>query len=292
MRLLATTLGAALASTLLAAAPARSPDMHHAASGRYRLVVTGFTVNHETWDNAFETDGKRDEIWIDARIQLVDRAGQTISQIGGKRTSVIGDVNGQSGRIQGGSASTRGGLRTGDAFPTPEPWNLYGGVSTTGGLPMEVWRGDLLQGGNGVAVLPSVWEWDGPQDAVRQFGSFVAGMGSVGPGIVGTVFAQVGRFLIDGAPVGARLVDAMYGDWLGRAEDRPLGLGVVRTTADGKALYGWKATPMISLTYESAEALLAANPTGRGLGVASIRYVDDTKFAGDYTLYLKIERVQ
>jgi hypothetical protein len=102
----------------------------------------------------------------------------------------------------------------------------------------------------------------------------------------------VGRFLIDGAPVGARLVDAMYGDWLGRAEDRPLGLGVVGTTADGKALYGWKATPMISLTYESAEALLAANPTGRGLGVASIRYVDDTKFAGDYTLYLKIERVQ
>jgi hypothetical protein len=29
-----------------------------------RIAINGFTCNHETWDNIFEADGKRDEIFV------------------------------------------------------------------------------------------------------------------------------------------------------------------------------------------------------------------------------------
>lgn len=289
MRILLTTLGAALASALLGAAPATTAPAHHAATGRYRLVVTGFTVNHETWDNAFETDGKRDEVFVDVSVSLLDRANGAISSLGSKRTRVIGDVNFQSGRLKGGSASALGGLRTGDSYPTAQPWTIAGAM-TTDGLPLEVWRGDLAQGGSGVTVLPSIWEYDGGGlDFVTPWYNFAKQFPLYGAPLVSLVNSSLGQNTIKAAQVGYQFANRDMDSWAGHAADRPIGIDYVSTS--GGTIPGWKDTPVVSLTYESAESLLASNPTGRGLGVASVHYVDNSKYAGDYTLYLKLERV-
>lgn len=53
--------GRAAAST-----PATAPALP--ASAHYRVTMTGFRVNRESWDTFLETDGKGDEIAISAEV--------------------------------------------------------------------------------------------------------------------------------------------------------------------------------------------------------------------------------
>ena len=43
-------------------------------------------------------------------------------------------------------------------------------------------------------------------------------------------------------------------------------------------------------TYDSAE-FMSRTDFGSGVGIVPVRYVDPKSFAGDYTLYLQVERV-
>src|SRR3954471_19180265 len=114
-------------------------------AGRFRVTLTGFTVNRQSDDNILESDGKGDEVYIIAELAQYDsyweygrRPGLSqdhiLINLGGNNgfhgrgnltlrrslTSVVmGDVNNQNNppRIQAGSASNLGGLRTGDRFP-------------------------------------------------------------------------------------------------------------------------------------------------------------------------------
>src|SRR6266566_596669 len=90
-------------------------------SGRYRVVVNGFKVLAETWDDALEYDGKRDEVYITAHIGALDKNGQVLYK--DEPTSpVMGDTSNLPGRVQAGTASTLGGLKTGDSYPPGTPW--------------------------------------------------------------------------------------------------------------------------------------------------------------------------
>lgn len=91
-------------------------------SAEYRVTINGFRVMAETWDDAGEWDGKRDEIFLSTGVTVVNRSGAAVYK--SQPTSpVLGDVNNQPGRVLAGSASPRGGLRTGDSYPTRTPWH-------------------------------------------------------------------------------------------------------------------------------------------------------------------------
>ncbi len=166
-------------------APVRQDD-----TGRFRVTLTGLTVNRQTDDNVLETDGKGDEVFVLAEVAQYDRYTQdgplagvatrldyTNNLHGGGNVTLrrslvsvlIGDVNNQNNppRIQAGSASSRGGLRTGDRFPTNEPW-IMRGEPTTDRPPMLLWEGELRRDRDLVIIVPTVWEWDGGNVALRQ----------------------------------------------------------------------------------------------------------------------------
>jgi hypothetical protein len=48
---------------------------------------------------------------------------------------------------------------------------------------------------------------------------------------------------------------------------------------------------VIELTKDSAEAVLAANLAGKGNGVFTVEYKDDSYLKGDYVLYFQIQRI-
>lgn len=281
-----TTTGATTPTTTTTAAP---------MSGNYRVTITGFTANHETWDNAFELDGKRDEVWIDAEVSILDRNNNSILPGQPLRSKVMGDVNNQPGRIQAGTASSLGGIRSYDNVPSATPW-VMSGTAQPDRLPLAVWEGQLVQGQSAVVITPSIWEWDGPQDVVSAYFSWWKDVINNGmktaqqTAFVQSVFGTPTRYALDLQQTQFRAVTGFVEDVFGKAEDRPIGLDVSGTGPDGRPIYAPKLK-MITLTYESAETLLKQNVNGRGYGVLAIPYVDNAKFAGNYTLFVKLEKI-
>jgi hypothetical protein len=130
-------------------------------SARYRVTVNGFRVDRETYDTAFETDGKGDEVFILTEARTVAADGVMGPQLT-RRSKTYGDTNGFSERIQAGERSDKGGLKTGDRAPArdltrPRP----GGMRTFADqLPMVVWEGTLYRDRNMAVIMPTIWEWD------------------------------------------------------------------------------------------------------------------------------------
>jgi len=146
--------------------------------GRYRVSILGFKVERETSDDPLQTDGKRDEVYL--RAAAVERGpdGERIGNVVQRQTLVHGDINttdwrsGPNRRIQAGSASVDGGLKTGDAFPTATPWQRTL-PNRDGSFPLLVWEGDLIQGQNTVQVTFNLWESDQhPGQSVPSFSDF------------------------------------------------------------------------------------------------------------------------
>ncbi len=239
-------------------APVRQDD-----TGRFRVTLTGFTVNGQTDDNVLETDGKGDEVFILAEVAQYDRYTQDPRTLAGAavrlgyndnlhgggnvtlRRSLVsvlmGDVNNQNNppRIQAGSASSLGGLRTGDRFPTNEPW-ILSSEPTADRPPMLLWEGELRRGRDLVTIVPTVWEWDGGNVALRQ---------------------QRGLTGVD-----------TFG-----AGDRPVGM----------LANGYWFPLALMLNFEVAQWTATTSPNDIGTGVVVLRYMARGE---DYSLYLKVER--
>jgi hypothetical protein len=134
--------------------------------GTYRVSILGFTVNRETKDDPFETDGKRDEVYLRAAAAERGPDGKQYGGVTQLQTLVHGDINttewrsGPRRRIKAGSASVDGGLRTGDGFPSATPWQRTTSSGYTNTFPLEVWKGQLVQGYNTVQVAFNLWESD------------------------------------------------------------------------------------------------------------------------------------
>ena len=75
---------------------------------KYEVTLEGFSAYHETWDHVFEVDGKRDEVYIHSDVRLIDNTAKELfrSQM---RTTVMGDTNGYSYRIQADLPVTKAG---------------------------------------------------------------------------------------------------------------------------------------------------------------------------------------
>ena len=73
----------------------RAPVIVNSETQRfYEFSVTynGFHCRHETYDDMFEADGRRDEIWCEANLKVVDPAGKLVQEVNRRTLRVYGTV--------------------------------------------------------------------------------------------------------------------------------------------------------------------------------------------------------
>ena len=286
-------------------APTARPDAL-GRSARFRLTALGFRVERQSYDTIDQSDGRGDEVYVRANYFEFDRNGHQLAS-DTRRTALIG----QRGTYQGGSSrsggldvSGDGGLLSGDSYPTATPWADRGRRAAADDLPLPIWEGELIDGGNGVLVLPSIWEWDGEGATAEEVRWQTA--------TPAAVFARRSRIaeLIRAWP--ARQTTPLFADFmpLGITNEgtRPIGSsrrwtafptpnGVISHTVP------MQADPLI-LTYRSATDLLAGprsyvsrtpgattHVVALPAGVFPVAMTDGQDMEGDYTLFVKLERL-
>lgn len=255
--------------------------------GRYRVVINGFRVMSQTWDHALQVDGKDDEVYIGWHVAKFDKDGQQqfMSQ---PYSEIMGDTNGFPFRVQAGSASLKGGLKTGDMFPYANPWILDPNLISPSRNypPLRAWEGELTEGEDAVVITPSIWEWDGGEaawnDWIHWGQQSVAKIGAVATTLIqdpaaGTVVNLVSL----GFDLAVSMTEAGL---IGNATDRPIGMRKY-----GGNDYEFRPTAL-RLTQPAAETVMK-NDTGQGPGVLTFNYPDDPKLHGHYQLYVQVQRV-
>lgn len=235
------------------------------------MTLTGFRVNHETYDTALETDGKGDEIRVMATVEEIGPDGRATAAPQTLQTPVYGDVNSFPSRIQAGSRSSKGGLRTGDAVPASSP-TLLQGAPLHDRIPMLLWQGTLRQGGGGVAIAPVVWEIDEGDVLAAPFS-----------GEVGVIHAIAGVTSLIGGPMGA------VANLVIQSADRPIGVIHVKSSGRDELHF----TPqVVTITAATAEAALAGKGGAVAPGLIEVRYRDPSAdLKGDYSVFLRVERM-
>jgi hypothetical protein len=259
---------------------------------RFRVTINGFRVVSETWDDALEWDGKRDEVFISCSVKGATGDGQVIfsSQ---PTTPVMGDVNNLNGRVLAGTASPLGGLRTGDSFPTATPQIRTIPLDPARDYPpFAVWEGDLEQGGNVVFITPAIWEWDPGGNLfegwLQWHKNTDAAFGQKAKEIYAGNWPAIG-WIFDAVSLGIQTAATLTaGGPIGSSGSRPIGM--VKDPADASGRTFVFNPYVLPLTYDRAQALVARSEFGVP-GLISVRYGEDPYWRGDYILYLQVEQV-
>jgi hypothetical protein len=303
--------------------PPPPPAAQAARSGRYRVTLLGASVYRETWDTALQTDGKGDEVFFVTDIQEFTPRGAFVPVR--RRTPVYGDINGFRQRVQAGSRSDKGGIRTGDAIPYADPWVRKAPIASDR-LPQLLWEGTLTDGQNSLVIAPMVWEEDNGDWLAGAYNniSHTAGdvfkiVSSLNPSSNDVLFTAINQVAENSAPVAAlsEFLKAInpanwpgaVANWFGKqvtwvvgvSADRPIG----QTMVNDQYVFMPK---VLVLNFKTAEKLITQpqppvpnlpglpafiRPPGpKPLGVLEVRYRDDDRLAGDYALWIQIERVQ
>jgi len=230
-------------------------------------------------------DGKRDEIYGAAYWAKVSFNGNTTGATGYHKTLVHGDVNNLAGRIQAGTASTLGGIKSGDNVPSNLATSASPGIgASTDRFPLVLWEGQLTDSAESVVVVPAVFEsdrkespawstwtswWTSPEGSAEIRDAARAGRNK------STLdWMRIGRIDPNGFEYGPRF-DSNNGT------DRPIGL---RLPSSGST--GWWVPAGYVLTRELVEKTLGANQAV----VMSHLIYDTTPLDGAYTMYLQLER--
>lgn len=295
------------------------------ASGRYRFTINGIHVNRESWDTALQTDGKGDEIFVLVDLRQLSVGGSPVGPVTQIATAVYGDTNGFPARIKAGSRSSQGGIRTGDNIPEGlAPWFRYEAPQRNR-LPLLVWEGTLTEGRDGVLIVPAIWEQDSTDRFVAPFNRVGAAVSSAAAvagstlkplqdlwnsGVVDTAAFNAFVFGVMGPPglspafamamntflkdVNRQAVDGMVAvvNWLGaeivkivgESRDRPIGM----VEYGGKYVFN---PHVITLNYRTAEEAVRRVVPQRGAGIIELRFVDAQRLAGDYSLYVQVEKL-
>jgi len=137
--------------------------------GTFEVFLLGFTVDHQTRDDSLQRDGAGDEVFLVSPSDfLIHTSSREIRRSVGGHGAVYGQRrSSRSAVIQAGTASETGGLRTGDQFPQPTPW-VYRNDGIAGDAITHVFfLGEITQGANVLAVIPSLWEWDNNDEGIQ-----------------------------------------------------------------------------------------------------------------------------
>jgi len=257
-------------------------------SGSFRVTLNGYSVNHQTRDDALERDGVGDEVTLVLDTATIDSGGRFVPLRWG---NIFSSFMGQQPRneIRAGTGTERGGLITGDGFPTATPWRRVTPVNP--GIPPNVlFEGELTQRANAALIVPMIFEADNTNTLHAMLASALerdrpAITSSVVRMIDGSTSALTRSFLIPGSSLGMRnsvtLGRGPLG--LGQVDDRPIGMTILGSG------FGFTPQTMV-LTYDVAREAARAD-FGFGRGVIPVRYQDDRSLEGDYTLYIQVEEV-
>jgi hypothetical protein len=259
---------------------------------RYRAAINGFWCHNETWDDAFNWDGKHDEVFLDVNVKVVDQSGAVLQNFDSE-SELMGDTWQLPNRIQAGSASDRGGIITGDKFPSvDQPWRRAGGLNGRRFPPYAIWEGELREDQDMVLLTPTIWEWDpgtGFWDGWLAWQVQVdATYGKRAKDIFGKIW-PVTAPVFDAVSLGIQTVGSLAGIWspLGQSMRRPVGLR--RNPADPDGTLFNPVT--IALNSETADYLSRSNLQGYGNGIVELRYVDDPYLRGVYSIFVQIEKL-
>jgi hypothetical protein len=259
--------------------------------GRYRVSVNGFWCHNKTWDDALDLDGKDDEVFVEVNTKVADSTG-AITQNFDSESELMGDTWRLPGRVQAGSASDRGGIVTGDKFPTNTPWLRTGNLNTDRVPPYKIWEGTLSPGREVVFVTPTLWEYDvapGFIDGWIEWHKRIDVEFGQRAKEIFTKIWPVSAPIFDAVSLGIQTVAKLPGLWspFGRPMRRPVGLRRDPNDSDGALFNPFT----IALSSETAAYLASSDLQGLGAGIIELRYADDPFLRGVYSLFLQVERL-
>ena len=271
------------------------------ASGRYRISIAGFKVNHETYDDPLERDGKRDEVYVAAVLQQFNRKTGALVDGGTVQSKVYGDANGFPDRVPQGRASDVGGLMTGDVVPFG--WDEQASLPSPnpGWFPLVLWEGSLANEEDALVLRPTIWEWDGDHRAFDHWQRVVSGdpvatwnSGPVQQTVGGTSISTVrgGMVLRVQNYLDASNLGSHYAHIVAAGMDRPIGVDERQWNYDIDLF----VDRLLVLTREKIEyELTKSGAVGGTRGLLQLRFEDrgsgDAALSGDYTVHLRLERV-
>jgi hypothetical protein len=260
---------------------------------RYRIKINGFRVVQETADDILERDGKRDEVMISVITTVTDGDGRVVGIPSERTTPIMGDTWRLANRVQAGSASDRGGLKTSDRFPTQDtPWVPAVPVSPGRDYPPYViWEGELPEDGTrNVLLAPTLLEWDEGTD----FWTLASGVlkqvddtfGKKAKDAFGAVF-PVAKPVFDMVSVGIQTAAALP-RFLGTPGTRPIGM---TPAPDDPSKYIYPPQ-LIGLNAKTAAEVVTSDYGFGKAGVFSHAYKDAAGLGGGwYELYFQVEDV-
>lgn len=271
-------------------------------TGNYEIYINGLTCTAATKDDMLNLDGFADEVFFVVGTKVVDlRTGDKI--ISSEAASfVAGDIHGWPNRIAAGSGrdifnSLRGGFVSGDSYPAlppgpnPTPWLQTMEPSGRNFPPYKIWGGTLQQGDPKVTFLiPALWEFDPSASAAVVWTQWLSNtdktFGAKAKEVFGGIF-PVAKPFFDAVSLGIQTFTTLVDDWgpFGKPGSRPIGL--TRDSTNKTVQYN----PLVlALTYDVAEALVSANPSGKGQGRFGHIYLDDPQLAGNYQVWFEIRK--
>ncbi|SEA62793.1 hypothetical protein [Nitrosospira multiformis] len=261
------------------------------AISRYRATINGFWCRNETWDDAFEWDGKRDEIFISVNTKTADKNGNILLNFNSE-SELMGDTWNLPNRVQVGSASDRGGIVTGDKYPSATPWLRGEPNSGLRAPPYTIWEGELKPGEDIVLLTPTIWEWDPGEGFWDGWLAWQVGVDTKYGQRAKDIFSKIWPVtspIFDAVSLGIQTVGTLAGLWspLGKSMRRPIGTKRDPNNADG---YLFNPTT-IALNSETAEYLVTHDLQGLGNGIAELLFEDDPYLRGVYSLYFQIEKL-
>ena len=156
------------------------------------------------------------------------------------------------------------------------------GIPRNPEFPFLVWEGDLVQGLNGVVIIPTIWEIDGGGSI---FPHFQTALDEAAPEILATAATlaggpATGQAVRPAAQATFRAIERATSDIRRETGDRLIGIGQT-------PFRPW----LIQLNYDIAEEVMRTRIGRAPAGILSIPYHDEGDLNGDYTLYLKVERI-
>jgi hypothetical protein len=239
-----------------------------AQQGRFRVTLNGYLVNHETYEGV-TLDGSGDELTLVSHVGKVDSSGRLTPIIWGLIfTSVMRDQH------------------TGGGFPNNTPWLRTAPIANAN-PPAVLFEDDIVQNTNAALIIPTIWEWDGVGN-LNLMRSYADAIDDNRGGLTTEVARMVrtpsplelSKYLRDGTSMGINYTRTLG---YGFPQDRPVGM----KTAGNQ--FGFTPQALV-LTFQAADYISRTN-FGKGMGIVPVRYVDASGLAGDYTLFLQVERL-
>jgi hypothetical protein len=261
-------------------------------SGRFAVTLNGFRVNHQTVDDPLERDGAGDEVYLPPLYFVINSTGRVLRQdfgfSGPSRYGQLADWD--HNRIQAGTVTPTGGLRSGDSFPAASP-ETGDGTPAGVGIPRYFNFGEeLIERQKALVVIPSVWEWDSSDPHLEDLclamardphlNSYVSRFINLTPGTGLSDFIKRGSEI--GLPLNVSLGHGPLG--LGEVGNRPIGM----TRSGDRYVFD---PQVLILTYDAAD-MISRTDFGHGPGIFEMRFQDDRDLQGDYTLFLQVRRLR